>query len=142
MLAMPVLGWLFAWTWALPSAAAAFGSGIRAAFLPQPVPDDYLKRSAAFLLLRPPAFLANARDIAGLEAFLLAQASRYGALSAPGILITGDRDEVVVPSNHAMALARAAPRVKVVVVPGAGHMVNHAAVDKIVAAVEALTGAG
>ena len=96
-LATPFLGWLFARTLALPFAAAAFRFGVRAPFRPQAPPRKYLKRSAAFLLLRPATFLANARDVAGLEEFLARQVARYGALTAPTIIITGDRDHVVSP---------------------------------------------
>ncbi len=52
-LSTPFAGWLFAHTLALPLAAAAFGRGVRSAFAPQRPPRDYLKRCAAFLLLRP-----------------------------------------------------------------------------------------
>ena len=137
-LSTPVAGWLFARTLALPLAAAAFNSGIRAAFSPQAPADDYLKRTAAFLLLRPAAFLANARDIAGLHAFLTRQAARYGALTAPTIIVTGDCDRVVPPREHALAFAAAAPGAKLIVLPGVGHLPHHAEPERIAALIEAL----
>jgi pimeloyl-ACP methyl ester carboxylesterase len=138
MLAAPLAGRLFAHTLALPLAAAAFASGIGTAFAPQTPPRHYLKRSAAFLLLRPAAFLANARDMADLQAFLARQAPRYRELAAPTIIIQGDGDAIVPIEQHAMALAAAAPQAKLVVLPGIGHMPHHAAADRVVAEIEDL----
>jgi pimeloyl-ACP methyl ester carboxylesterase len=136
ILGAPVVGWLFAHTLVLPFAAAALGVGVRAPFRPQAPPDHYLKRAAGFLLLRPAMFLANARDIAGLQKFLAKQVARYGALAAPTILITGDRDPVVALRHHAMALAAATPAIKLIVLPNVGHMPHHADPDRVVAAIE------
>ena len=74
----------------------------------------------------------------GLKAFLKRQAERYGTLAAPTIVITGDRDPVVSPQHHAMRLAAAVPGARLEVLPGFGHMLHHAAADRIVAAVEEL----
>ena len=99
-----------------------------------------MKRSAARLLLRPATLLANAADIAGLKAFLQRQAERYSTLSAPLIIITGDRDAIVSPQHHAMQLTAAVPGATLEVLPGCGHLLHHAAADRIVAAVEQLVG--
>jgi pimeloyl-ACP methyl ester carboxylesterase len=136
ILGAPFVGWLFAHTLMLPFAAAALGPGVRAPFRPQGPPDHYLKRAAAFLLLRPAMFLANARDIAGLQKFLAKQMARYGELAAPTILITGDRDPVVPPPQHAMALAAAVPAIKLIVQPNVGHMAHHADPDRVIAAID------
>jgi pimeloyl-ACP methyl ester carboxylesterase len=138
VLAAPLAGWLFARTLALPLSVAAFGPGIRAAFAPQAPPRHYLERSAAFLLLRPAAFLANARDMADLQAFLARQAPRYGELAVPTVIVQGDSDGIVPIQKHAKALAAAAPQAKLVVLPGVGHMPHHAAPDLVVAEIEEL----
>lgn len=138
MLAAPVFGWLFAHTLALPLAAATFGTGIRAAFAPQLPPRHYLEDSAAFLLLRPAAFLANARDMADLQGFLTNQALRYRELVVPTVIVQGDCDEVVLIEKHAKALAAAVPQAKLVILPGAGHMPHYAAMDRVVAEIEEL----
>jgi len=36
-------------------------------FLPQPMPDGFVKNTATWLLLRPREFLANARDLVTLK---------------------------------------------------------------------------
>ena len=140
VLAAPIFGWLFARTLALPLAALAFAPGVRGSFLPQSPPAGYISRCACFLLLRPKAFLANARDIAGLHAFLTRQAMRYGMVAAPTLIVTGDLDRIVSPRRHAMALAAAIPAAKLVVLPGVGHMPHHADPDRVVALIEELAG--
>jgi pimeloyl-ACP methyl ester carboxylesterase len=135
LLATP-LGWLFAHTLALPFGALLIGLGVRGAFLPQKMPHQYSKLSAAWLILRPASLLANWADVGGLDPFLRGQISRYGELVAPTIALNGDRDPLVRPEHHAMQLAAAAPVVKVEVLPGFGHMLHHAAADRVVAAVE------
>jgi pimeloyl-ACP methyl ester carboxylesterase len=135
---IPVFGWLFAHTVTLPFGAFLIAPGFRNAFRPQSPPPGYMKRTSARLLLRPATLLANAADIAGLKAFLRRQAERYGTLSAPLIIITGDRDTIVSPQHHAMRLAAAVSGAKLEVLPGFGHLLHHAAADRVVTAVEEL----
>jgi pimeloyl-ACP methyl ester carboxylesterase len=88
------------------------------------------------LVLRPPTLMANWADVGCLEAFLERQVQRYGTLAAPTIVLVGDRDPLVPAARHCEKLAAAAPRVKLMVLPGVGHMLHHAAADRVVAAVE------
>ncbi len=136
--ALPVFGWLYAHTLALPLGVPFIGMGMASAFLPQRPPRGYIKRTGAMLLLRPATFLANARDVADLKSNLEAQAARYGTVTAPTLIMTGDRDLVVPAEQHAIACAAAVPGAKLVVLPGIGHMLHHAAADRVVAEIEAL----
>jgi pimeloyl-ACP methyl ester carboxylesterase len=140
LLAGPV-GWLFSRTMALPFGVILIWPGSRTAFLPQTMPDGYVRRSAAMLVLRPPTLMANWADVGCLEAFLERQAERYRSLATPTIMLVGDRDPLVPPERHGDKLVAAAPRVKLVVLPGFGHMLHHAAADRVVAAVEEIAGA-
>ena len=72
LLAGPV-GWLFARTLAFPFGAILMWPGSRTAFLPQTIPDRYVRRSAAMLVLRPPTLMANWADVGFLETFLSAR---------------------------------------------------------------------
>jgi pimeloyl-ACP methyl ester carboxylesterase len=139
--ATPFAGWLNAHTLALPSGVVLIGLAIRTAFLPQKPPRAYLERSAAMLLLRPATFLANACDVGDLKSYLVEQASRYPKLETPTIVITGDRDAIVSPRQHAMEFAAAAPDAKLSILPGIGHMLHHVAAERIVAAIEELVSA-
>ena len=136
LFAAPVAGWLYAHTLALPLSLPFIGMAMGSAFLPQLPPRGYLKRTAALLLLRPATFLANARDVADLRAFLGKEAKRYGAIAVPTIVMTGSRDMVVAPRRHAMPFAEAVPTAKLVVLPGIGHMLHHMAADRVIAEIE------
>ena len=135
VLATPI-GCLFARTLALPFGAIFIWPGSRTAFLPQVIPPGYINRTAAMLVLRPKTLLANWSDVGVLNGFLEKQFGRYGALRGPVVAFNGDRDPLVPPEKHAMRLAAATPVVKVEVLEGFGHMLHHAAADRVAAAVE------
>jgi pimeloyl-ACP methyl ester carboxylesterase len=138
LFATPYAGWIYAYTLALPVGFLFLGLALASAFLPQMPPRHYLKRSAAFLLLRPPTFLANARDMADLTHNLAAQAERYPALTMPILLMSGYFDLVVQPMRNAFAFATALPRAKLVTLAGIGHMLHHAATDRVIEEIEAV----
>jgi len=139
IMATPVLGWLIAYTMLLPVGALFIGIGFWGAFLPQMPPPRYIERAGTLLSLRPKTFLANSRDIARLQKNLPPQAARYGTLAVPTVVISGDRDLIVAPRQHAMAFAEAVPAAKLVVLPGIGHMLHHTAAERIAAEMDALT---
>jgi len=128
---------------AFPFGAILMWPGSRTAFLPQTIPEGYVKRSAAMLVLRPPTLMANWADVGCLEAFLERQAERYPRSGCRRSCLAGDRDPLVPAARHGEKLAAAAPGVKLIVLPGFGHMLHHAAADQVVAAVEEVSaGAG
>jgi len=133
---VPILGPLFAHTLVLPAGAVLIRPVAGTVFAPQDAPAGYADRAAIALVLRPQVFLANARDVAGLNAFVARQAPRYVRIKAPTVIITGDRDTVVSPEIHARALAAKLPHSKLVVLDGVGHMPHHAAPDRVVAAID------
>jgi pimeloyl-ACP methyl ester carboxylesterase len=134
--AIPIAGWLYARTLALPLGVPFIGLALGSAFLPQLPPRAYLKRSAALLLFRPPTFLANARDVADLKRNLASQAARYAAFNVPVTVMTGSGDMIVPPRRHTKAFAAAVPAAKLVVLPGIGHMLHHVAADRVIAEIE------
>jgi pimeloyl-ACP methyl ester carboxylesterase len=138
LLAMPIVGWIYARTLALPLSLPFVGLALGSAFLPQLPPRDYRKRSAALLLLRPSTFLANARDMADLKRNLEPQPARYPGLSMPTLVVSGAADFVVGPQLHATPFAAAVSRAKLVILPGIGHMLHHAATERVVAEIEGL----
>jgi len=134
--ATPVIGPLFAHTLALPAGLVMIRSGIAGVFTPQRPPPGYARRTAARLLLRPAEFIANAQDVAALKDFVTAQVPRYRAITAPTVVISGDRDTVVSIDAHARVVAALIPGARLVVLDGIGHMPHHAAADRIVAAID------
>jgi pimeloyl-ACP methyl ester carboxylesterase len=132
----PIVGPLFAHTFAVPVGSLLMQPVARAVFAPQEAPADYVERTAIALVLRPENFLANARDVAGLHAFVTRQAQRYASIKAPTVIIIGDRDTVVSPDIHARAFAAKLPQSKLVVLEGVGHMPHHVAPDRVVSAID------
>jgi len=132
------IGPLFLRTLVYPLGSFLIDGFSRSVFEPQAVPDDYLRRAAIRLVLRPKTFFANARDLALLENFIAAQVPSYVDLRSPTIIITGDRDTMVSPKINACALAATLPQAKLVFLKGVGHMPHHAAPEAVAAAIDEL----
>jgi pimeloyl-ACP methyl ester carboxylesterase len=136
----PVIGPLLAYTITLPLGILLTGPAARGVFLPQIMPQDFVASTATPLLLRPREFLANARDLVTLKADVAEQAPRYGAIRAPTVVITGDRDNTVSPNIHSRPLAAAVPDAKLIVLPDVGHMVQNAAPELVIREIDAMIG--
>jgi pimeloyl-ACP methyl ester carboxylesterase len=135
----PVIGPLFVRTLALPFGKLLIWPSVQSAFAPQEPPPDYLARSGAESMLRPSEFTAFAEELVRLREFVPALAARYALITAPTVILAGDRDEVVPPGAHAKAIAGTILGAKLVVLPGVGHMLHFAAADRVVDEVAAMS---
>lgn len=121
----PILGEIVT-TAAWPISGALARNSLKTrAFAPKPVPPDYFEKADVKLALRPAAVRATAADFEALPSELKAQAPRYGELTLPIALIQGEDDHVV-PVGLIKAKADFSHE-HLVFIPGAGHMVQHAA---------------
>src|SRR5665213_3596694 len=136
----PVIGPLLAYTVTLPLGYFLTGPGARNVFLPQTMPPHFVSDTATPLLLRPREFLANARDLVTLKAEVAEQAPRYGHITAPTVVISGDADKTVSPGIHSRPFAAAVPNAKLIVLPGVGHMVQNTAPQLVMREIEAMIG--
>jgi pimeloyl-ACP methyl ester carboxylesterase len=136
----PVIGPLLAYTITLPLGLVLTEPGARNAFLPQIMPQDFVKKTATPLLLRPREFLANAWDLVTLKAAVVEQSQHYADIKAPIMVIAGDADKTVSTGIHSRPLAAAAPNAKLIVLPGVGHMVQYAAPDLVISEIDAMIG--
>jgi pimeloyl-ACP methyl ester carboxylesterase len=134
----PLIGPLFAYTFALPTGLALLRRGVDAVFAPNIPPPDYVRRAAVTLLLRPTEFSANASDVAALHAFVTQQSQRYAELKMPVCIVSGDTDDVVPIDMHARVTAAMVQDARLIVLPGVGHMPHHAAPDVVIGAIEDL----
>jgi pimeloyl-ACP methyl ester carboxylesterase len=134
----PVIGPLLAYTITLPLGLALMDPGARGVFLPQAMPDDYIRATATPLLLRPREFLANAWDLVTLKAAVAEQAPRYGDIKVPAVVIAGDADKTVSTRIHSRPFAAAVPNAKLIVIPNLGHMVQNAEPGLVIGEIEAL----
>jgi pimeloyl-ACP methyl ester carboxylesterase len=140
LIATPVIGPLLAYTITLPLGYFLAGPGARGVFLPQTMPDGFVKNSATPLLLRPREFIANARDLVTLKAAVAEQAPRYAEIKAPIAIIAGDVDKTVSTNIHSRPLAATAPNARLIVLEGVGHMVQNAVPDLVMSEIEAMIG--
>lgn len=140
--AVPFIGPLFLRTCVYPVGLLLVNRFSRKVFEPQLVPDDYVRRAAIRLVLRPKTFYSNARDLALLERFIAAQVPSYVNLRIPTVIITGDRDTMVSPQINACALAAILPSAKLLLLKDVGHMPHHAAPEVVVAAIDELAVVG
>jgi len=128
---VPVIGPLFAWTMLVPIGQLAIQSAIQDVFAPEQVPAGYQSATGAALALRPPSYLANAQDLRELSPWLEAQSLRYGEITQPLLLISGDVDDVVPPRNHAERLVRQVSDAELVYLEGAGHAPHHSRTHEV-----------
>jgi len=138
LVAKPVIGPLLAYTITLPLGYFLTERGAREVFLPQVMPDDFVDDTATPLLLRPREFLANARDLVRLKQAVRDQVARYGEISAPTVIISGDVDKTVSTNIHSRPFAAAVANARLIVLPGVGHMVQNAATDLVVREIESI----
>ena len=72
--------------------------------------------------------------------FVTAQVPRYHTITAPTVIITGDRDTTLWSDIHARPISTLIPGAKLIVLKGIGHMLPHVVPEVIVAEIDALTG--
>lgn len=138
IIATPVIGPLLAYTITLPLGYFVAESGARNVFLPQTMPDGFVKESATPLLLRPREFIANAYDLVTLKQAVAAQISRYGEIRMPVTIIAGEPDKTVKTDTHARPFAATVPNAKLIVLPNLGHMVQNAVPDLVKTEIETM----
>ena len=129
---------LAAWPFIHLSRTSSVRQYLDAAFRPQAMPDDYVRATALPLLLRPREFLANAWDMSTLKAAVVAQMPRYAEIKVPVIILHGDVDKAVYLTTHSQNFVKAVPHAELIVLPGVGHLVQNAATERVVAAIEQL----
>lgn len=134
----PVLGRLFSETIAVPAGRLMFSKAVKGVFAPDKVPAGYDTRSAAELVLRPGTFRHNAADVSGLFAHVTRLSPRYGEITAPTVVISGDSDDVVLANIHSEGLVRDIKGAKLVWLANTGHSPAWSAPDKVIAEIEAL----
>lgn len=138
--AVPVLGGLLRHTVSPLVGAALMPKFIEAMFAPLPVPERFEAGFPRDLALRPSQLRAETQDGALLAYEAASLQARLGELRTPTVVIAGAEDRVVDPDLHSGLLAGRVPHAELRLVPGAGHMVHHAAPELVAEAVEAVSG--
>lgn len=132
---MPLAGWLFLRMLIVPGGKILMEKGVQMNFHPDPAPDGFAATIGLPLLFRPAEFRANSEDTAGLKAHLARQSQRYGTISAPTIIVTGNADYTVSPKLHSYAFHSAVAGSELVKLKGTGHMPHYARRDLVLDAI-------
>jgi pimeloyl-ACP methyl ester carboxylesterase len=96
--------------------------GLKEAFSPDPLPDDYWKSASAGWLGRNQlkAFIKN--DLM-VDSSLQKLSPQYQQIHTPVIIVTGDSDLAVSPPQNAFTLHNAIANSELIVIPHAGHQI-------------------
>jgi pimeloyl-ACP methyl ester carboxylesterase len=135
----PVAGWLFTHLLALPAGLFLLEPGARAVFAPQPMPANYVRDTAIALLMRPGEFTANAYDMIALKPSVTAQAPRYGEITTPVVVISGNVDRTVSIDIHSRRFVAAVPHARLIELQGVGHVPQNVAPGVVVDAIDEMT---
>jgi len=136
--ALPVLGDVMRYTVTAVAARLMLKGLVRAMFAPRDVPPNFMRTLSREMMVRPIQLRASAEDAAFMIPQSKANAERYRELRMPVAVFAGADDKVIDPAANAERLHREISGSTLVVVPGAGHMVHHAAPDEVVLAVDAV----
>lgn len=109
-------------------------------FRPQPVPEGYLAHLQPELLLRPDTFRHNTEDIERLDGELAELSRGYPGLQPPLEIVHGLADPIVSAQVHSEALAQIAPRARLALLAGVGHMPHHDDPQVVIRRVASLSG--
>jgi pimeloyl-ACP methyl ester carboxylesterase len=137
---LPVVGWIFNHAIVVPLGLHRLEQGTLNVFRPNPRPADYVEKTGASLVLRPGTFRNNAADFTKLLEYLRAQSPFYSRISAPTVIITGDRDDIVWEHLHSQGLARDIAGSELIKIKGVGHKPDYLATDVAIAAMEKIAG--
>lgn len=121
LVTMPILGSLFLHTLLVPMGRLLSHGMMRATFAPEPVPEAY-GRAVHALWFRPGQFRANREDVLAFGQACDEVSGRYGEIRAPVVIAAGAADPF--PTLvHSTWLHQDIPHSKLIMHPGAGHMI-------------------
>ena len=138
--ALPVVGDVMRYTVSPLVGRAMLPRATRLMFAPRPVPANFLPTLSKEMMLRPSQLRAFAEDTAFMVPAAAELEQRYAQLELPVRLIGGSGDQIVNVLAHSARLHRELRDSRLPIVPGSGHMVHYAARDRIMAAIDELSG--
>ena len=137
--ALPVVGDILRYTVAAVSARLLLNRLVRAMFAPREVPAHFIQTLSGEMMVRPIQLRANAEDAAFMVPQAKDSSERHHELRMPVAIVAGAEDKVIDVEAHSKRLhSELAGNSTLAIVPGAGHMVHHAAPDDVVAAVDCI----
>lgn len=109
---------------------------IKAMFAPASVTDRFEREFPKAMMLRPLQLRASAEDAALMTPVTIELEKHYRDLKLPVVIIVGDDDQIADVDRQSKRLHKELPNSELVVVPGMGHMIQHLAPRKVIAAID------
>jgi pimeloyl-ACP methyl ester carboxylesterase len=136
--AIPVLGDLLRYTVSPILGRLLWPAWLRILFAPGPVPRRF-KSFPAWMALRPSQLRAVGEDAAFLLPAVAAMKPTYQRVRVPTVLVAGADDRYISAEAHTVRLHGEIPGAGLLLVPGAGHMVHHQALRRVLAVIDGRT---
>lgn len=111
-------------------------NALDAIFAPQKPPQGYLEHVGAAMSLRRQAMRANARQVNWLRPEVVEMSALYGTIKVPVEVVHGDADTIVPLSVHSALIPDQIEGANLTVLPGIGHMPQHAAPQAVIDAID------
>jgi pimeloyl-ACP methyl ester carboxylesterase len=132
---IPVIGDLMRYTVSPLLGRLLWPVWLRLIFGPRPVPRRF-RPFPAWMALRPSQLRAVGEDAAALLPAVASLRPSYAKLRVPTVLIAGAQDRYISTDGQTRRLHAELPDSRLVIVPGAGHMVHHAAAETVARALQ------
>ncbi|WP_207456371.1 alpha/beta hydrolase [Azospirillum sp. SYSU D00513] len=136
--AVPVVGDLLRYTVSPLVGRALLPLTLKGMFAPLEVPARFQREFPRDFPTRPGQIRAEAQDAVTMTPGVVGMAERARDLRLPITIVAGMEDLVVGHHGHAEWFHDQLPGSTLHLVPGAGHMVHHAAPDQVVEAIAAI----
>ncbi len=111
-------------------------SSVESVFAPQDAPKGYADHIGASLTLRRISLRANADQRANILSEIKQLVPLYAQITAPTEIVHGTADTTVNLEIHSAKLVNQIDGAVLTRLPGIGHMVQHVAVDAVIAAID------
>ncbi len=139
--AIPVIGDLMRYTIS-PLLGRLLAPGIiRKVFAPSPVSPRFAAGFPVDMSLRPSQIRASAEDTAFMVPSAMALDRRYRELRLPAVIVAGSGDRIVDTRRQSGRLHEELPQSAIGIAPDAGHMIQHIAPDRVLAAIDSAAAA-
>lgn len=138
--ATPVVGDILRYTLSPLTGLLIMPLMLRAMFGPAPVPERFRRTFPTSMLLRPWQIRASAEDGVLMNPGAWSLLPGYVGLTMPVYLVAGRNDRIVDTARQSERLAAEISGVRIDIVDGAGHMVHHAAPDRVARLIEESAG--
>lgn len=105
-------------------------------FAPQEPPEGYLDHIGPALSLRRASMRANARQVNWSRPHVVEMSAQYGSITVPVEIVHGDADTIVPLAVHSAKVPAQIPDANLTVLPGVGHMPQHADPEAVIGAID------